>query len=64
VRVMPTLAPLVAGGVRLRITAGLTDDLLDFLLRVAGAQAGVRPSILDEAHRTERGHQQHHSGHP
>ncbi|WP_430786269.1 LysR family transcriptional regulator [Actinoplanes sp. G11-F43] len=28
-RVMPALAPLVARGVRLRITAGLTDELLD-----------------------------------
>jgi DNA-binding transcriptional LysR family regulator len=31
VRVMPTLAPLVAQGVRLRITAGLSDELLDGL---------------------------------
>ncbi|MFC0508976.1 LysR family transcriptional regulator [Micromonospora costi] len=31
VRVLPALAPLVAGGVRLRVTHGLADDLLDGL---------------------------------
>lgn len=30
-RVLPALAPLTAQGVRLRITTGLTDDLLDGL---------------------------------
>ncbi|MFD0787976.1 substrate-binding domain-containing protein, partial [Micromonospora azadirachtae] len=31
VRIMPVLAPLVAEGVRLRVTAGLADELLDGL---------------------------------
>ncbi|MFC3502747.1 LysR family transcriptional regulator [Micromonospora krabiensis] len=31
VRILPVLAPLVADGVRLRVTAGLADDLLDGL---------------------------------
>lgn len=38
-RVLPALAPLTAQGVRLRVTPGLTDDLLDGL-------RGGRPALL------------------
>ncbi|MFC8449959.1 LysR family transcriptional regulator [Kitasatospora sp. NPDC057223] len=45
VRVLPALAPLVAEGVRLRVTTGLTDDLLDGLRagRFDLALSTVRP---------------------
>ncbi|GAB3961880.1 LysR family transcriptional regulator [Actinoallomurus acanthiterrae] len=49
VRVLPALADLVAGGLQLRVTLGLTDDLL------AGLAAGALDLVISTARPRRRG---------